>query len=70
MGKRGHQDEMETTMIKLVKDFADKNTTFVLRDMQPAGYITQFSPKEFKLFDADGNFINWFTSKRAAASAL
>ena len=57
-------------MIKLVKDFADKNTTFVLRDMSPAGYITQFSPTEFRLFDADGRFINWFSSKRAAANAL
>ena len=57
-------------MIKTVKDFLNTNLHFVLRDMQPAGYVEQFAPTEWKSHNAAGDFIGWFTTKRAAVAAL
>lgn len=57
-------------MIKTVKDFLNTNLHFVLRDMQPAGYVEQFAPTEWKSFDADGKFKGWFATKREAVAAL
>lgn len=57
-------------MTKVVKDFMNKNLHFVLHDMKPAGYVEQFAPVEWKAHNANGDFIGWFTSKRAAVAAL
>lgn len=57
--------------MKLVKDWADKNNTFVYTDvMEPRGYVECVAPCEFRAYRADGSFVDWFTTKKAAANAL
>ena len=54
-----------------IKDWADKNTVFILTaDNKALGRVHQFAPKEWQAFDADGNFIDWFRSKAKAKAAL
>ena len=54
----------------ITKDWINANIHHVLVDGRPAGYVEQFAPKEWKAFDAEGNFKGWFTSKRLAANVL
>lgn len=57
-------------MTKIVQDSMDRNIHFVLVNLRPAGYVEQFAPKEWKAFDAEGEFKGWFCSKKEAANAV
>ena len=59
-----------TTAVE-IKDWADKNTTFIYAaDMTPLGYINCECATEWAAYRADGSFVDWFGSKRAAKAAL
>lgn len=59
-----------TRMIE-IKDWADKHNTFIYStDMKPMGYVHQESPVDWKAYNAEGEFIDWFTSKKEAKAAL
>lgn len=60
-------------MAKLIeiKDWANKNQNFYYTaDMKPVGMIECVCAVEWRVCDADGNFINDFTSKKEAKAAL
>lgn len=57
-------------MTKIVRDSIDQNIHFVLVNLRPAGYVEQFSPQEWKAFDAEGTFKGWFCSKKEAVNAV
>ena len=62
---------MKMTRTIEIKDWADKNTTFILSaENKPLGRVHQFAPSEWQAFGADGEFIDWFTSKKDAKAAL
>lgn len=53
-----------------VQDRNNPNIHFVLVAFRPAGYVEQFAPREWKAFDKEGQFLGWFTSKRAAVAEI
>lgn len=54
-----------------IKDWSNKHNTFIYTaDMSPLGYVHCESPTEFAAYNASGEFINWFDSKKAAVNAL
>lgn len=53
-----------------VQDHNNPNIHFVLVALRPAGYVEQFAPREWKAFDKGGQFLGWFTSKRAAVAEI
>lgn len=57
-------------MTKIVKDWMDKNIHHVLVDGKAKGYVKQFSPNEWKAFDASGKFLGYFPTKKSAVNAL
>lgn len=54
-----------------VKDWADKHNTFIYTAaMQALGYIHQEAPMVWRAYDAAGNYIDCFDSKKEAKAAL
>ena len=62
--------------MKLIKitDPADKNSTLIFSSingkLSPVGHIICECSTEWAAYDAAGNFINWFGSKKQALAAL
>lgn len=57
--------------MKIIADWINKNIFFVYdAQMVPLGFVECFSPTEWKAFDAEGKFIDWKGSKRAAAKLI
>ena len=52
--------------MQVVRDWVDPNVYLVLNGVTPVGYIEQVFPKEWKAFDAAGNFKGWFNTKAQA----
>ena len=54
-----------------VQDWANKHNTFVYTaDMKPLGHVHCESPLEWIAYDANGTFIDRFTSKKDAINAI
>ncbi len=57
-----------------ITDTADKNSTLIFANLNgklsPLGYILCESSTEWAAYDAAGNFINWFGSKKQALAAI
>lgn len=54
-----------------IKDWANKHNTFIYTaDMKPLGYVHCEAAIEWLAYDADGQFIDRFISKKAAKAAL
>lgn len=53
-----------------IKDWADKNTTFILEGAKALGRVEMVCRTEFRAYREDGSFIDWFPSKAAAVRAL
>lgn len=53
-----------------VQDHNNPNIHFILVAFRPAGFVEQFAPREWKSFDKEGQFLGWFTSKKAAVNAV
>ena len=55
-------------------DFANKNQLFVFavsnQQMTELGMVHCFCRTEWSAHKADGTFIDWFTSKKAAIAAI
>ena len=60
-----------TRRIIEIKDWADKfNTMLYTADMTPLGYIHQHAACEWSAYDADGEFVDHFSTKADAKRAL
>ncbi len=54
-----------------IQDPIDKNNTFIFsKTMVPLGIIHCIAACEWEAIDANGQHINFFTSKKAAIAAL
>ena len=54
-----------------IADPANKNQLFIYTGaMQPVGIVHCFSATEWQAFNAEGVFVDWFTSKKAAIAAI
>lgn len=57
--------------MKIVADWTNKNIHFVYNaSMAPLGYVECVSPTDWKIFNAEGKFLDWETNKRRAAKFL
>jgi hypothetical protein len=57
-----------------ITDPADKNSTLIFSSLNgklsPLGHITCECSTEWAAYDANGNFIDWFASKKQALTAI
>ncbi len=54
-----------------VKDWANKHNTFVYTsNMNPLGYVHCEAATEWSAYNASGEFIGWYGSKKEAKAAL